>query len=202
MVEGEIVEKDIKPWQVKGVSFDTESKFWSFVRSGLRKVWSRHQVKLKFIETFRIKVPNPNPDGRVEKVWGMTCAECGNDFPLPVSKEVKKKIEAHTGKPFNYIEINHKTEAGTLKCKEDLGRFAANLLYVTFDDLESMCKECHAILTYMQKEGVDKKTAIAEKQAISLCKDKADIEWLESKGIVPEKSSPKRRKQIVEYLLK
>ena len=191
----------MEPWQVKGVSFNTESKFWSFVRSGLRKVWARHQVKLKFIDTFRIKVPNPNPDGRVEKVWGMTCVECGQDHPMPVSKDVKKKIEKFTGKPFNYIEINHKTEAGSLKSKEDIGRFAANLLYVTFDDLEPMCKECHAVLTYMQKEGVDKNTATAEKQAIALCKDKADVEWLESKGIVPEKSSPKRRKQIVEYLL-
>jgi RNase P subunit RPR2 len=191
----------MEPWQVKGVSFNTESKFWSFVRSGLRKVWARHQVKLKFIDTFRIKVPNPNPDGRVEKVWGMTCVECGQDYPMPVSKDVKKKIEKFTGKPFNYIEINHKTEAGSLKSKEDIGRFAANLLYVTFDDLEPMCKECHAVLTYMQKEGVDKKTATAEKQAIALCRDKADVEWLESKGLVPEKSSPKRRKQIVEYLL-
>lgn len=190
-----------EPWQVKGVSFNTESKFWSFVRSGLRKVWSRHQVKLKFIDTFRIKVTNPNPDGRVEKVWGMTCVECGQDHPMPVNKDVKKKIEKFTGKPFNYIEINHKTEAGSLKSKEDIGRFAANLLYVTFDDLEPMCKECHAVLTYMQKEGVDKKTATAEKQAIALCKDKADVEWLESKGLTPEKSSPKRRKQIVEYLL-
>ena len=191
-----------EPWQVKGVSFNTESKFWSFVRSGLRKVWSRHQVKLKFIDTFRIKVINPNPDGRVEKVWGMTCVKCKQDFPMPVDKKLKKKIEAHTGKPFNYIEINHKTEAGTLRSKEDIGRFAANLLYVTFDDLEPMCKECHAVLTYMQKEGVDEKTAIAEKAAIAICKAKVDIEWLEDKGIVPASNAAKRRIQIVQELKK
>ncbi len=186
-----------KPWEVEGVSFNTESKFWSFVRSGLRKVWSKHQVKLKFIEAYRIKVDNPNPDGRVEKVWGMTCAECGNDFPLPVKKDVKVKIEKHTGKPFNYIEINHKTEAGTLRSKEDIGRFASNLLYVTFDDLEAVCKDCHAILTYMQKEGVDKNIAKAEKEAILLLKEKRDIEWLVSKGLSPAKSQKDRRKQIV-----
>lgn len=189
------------PWDVKGVSFNTESKFWSFVRSGLRKVWSRHQVKLKFIEAFRIKVPNPNPDGRVAQVWGMTCCKCNNDFSLPVDKKLKKKIEAHTGKPFNYIEINHKTEAGTLKSKEDIGRFASNLLYVTFDDLEPMCKECHAVVTYMQKEGVDEDVAVATKKAIQLEKSKQDKAFIIDKGKLPCKNAKERRKQIVKLLL-
>lgn len=190
----------MKPWEVKGVSFDTESKFWSFIRSGLRKVWARHEVKLRFIEKFRIKVPNPNPDGRVAEVWGMTCCKCNNNFPLPVSKKVKKKIEATTGKPFVYIEINHKTEAGVLKSKEDVGRFATNLLYVTFDDLEPMCTECHSIITYMSKEGVSEQEAIATKKAIQLEKSKQDKEWLISKGITPAKNAKLRREQIVEEL--
>jgi len=189
-----------EPWKVEGVSFNTESKFWSFVRSGLRKVWARHEVKLRFIEKFRKKVPNPNPNGRVAEVWGMTCCKCNHDFPMPVDKKLRKKIEEFNGVPFNYIEINHKTEAGSLKSKDDVGRFASNLLYVTFDDLEPMCKKCHDVLTYMQKEGVDESTAKATKEAIEIIKSKKDKEWLLEKGIDPASSGPKRREQIIEVL--
>lgn len=190
------------PWEVKGVTFNTESKFWTFVRSGLRSVWSKHQVKLKFIEEFRIKVPNPNPNGRNSHVWGMTCSKCGGDFPMPVPKKVRKKIEESTGVPFNYIEINHKTEAGSLKSKEDLGRFAANLLYVTFDDLEPVCKKCHSILTYCSKEGVDEKTAEATKTCIAIQKTKKDKEWLTERGIKPASNAKLRREQIIKVLMK
>lgn len=191
-----------KPWEVKGVSFNTESKFWQFVRSGLRGVWSKHQVKLKFVEAYRKKVPNPNPDGRVATVWGMTCCKCGNDYCLPVKREVKKKIEDHTGVPFNYIEINHKTEAGSLKSKEDLGRFAANLLYVVFDDLEAICKSCHSIVTYMAKENVDETTAILTKKAIALEKSKEDKAFIINSGLTPARNAKERRKQLIELLNK
>lgn len=191
-----------EPWQVKGVSFNTESKFWSFVRSGLRSAWSKHQVKLQFINTFRIKVDNPNPNGRVDKVWGMTCCKCGGEFCLPVPSKLRKKIEAATGEPFNYIEINHKTEAGSLKSKEDLGRFAANLLYVTFDDLEAVCKKCHSIITYMQKEGVDENEALLQKQAIVIIKKEKDNDkkWLIERGVKPKGNAKQRREQIIEEL--
>lgn len=192
--------REIKPWQIAGVSFNTESKFWNFVRSALRQAWSRHEVKLKFVESFRIRVNNPNPNRRVETCWGMTCAKCKQDFPLPVESSVKKKIEEHTKVPFNYIEINHKTEAGSLKSKDDIGRFATNLLYVNFDDLEPICKECHNILSYSQKEGISIEEAIIQKKAIAIMKESSGKPWLLSKGVTPAGSAPKRREQIVSYL--
>lgn len=192
--------REIKPWQIAGVKFNTESKFWSFVRSALRKAWENHEVKRKFIECFRIRVNNPNPDRRVETCWGMTCAKCNQDFPLPVKKSVKDKIVEHTQEPFNYIEINHKTEAGSLKCKEDVGRFAMNLLYVNFDDLEPICKVCHGIHTYSQAEGVSFEEAAIQKQAIEIMKEASGKTWLIEKGLTPTSSAPKRREQIVKEL--
>jgi hypothetical protein len=188
-----------QPWQEEGVPWKTEAAFWSFIRSGLRSVWSKHPTKILFIQKFRVKVPNPNPDGRNETVWGMICAKCGGAFCMPVAKKVKAKIEALTGKLFNYIEINHKAQAGSLKNKEDLGKFASNLLYVTFDDLESVCKQCHGVHTYSEKNSVSAEEAALQKEVIRIIKAVGDKEWLLSRGITPEKNAKKRREQIVTH---
>lgn len=190
------------PWTQTGVPWKSESQFWGFVRSALRQAWSKHPVKLSFIKEYRIRVPNPNPDGRNEYVWGMQCCSCGGKFCMPIAKKVRTKIEKATGVPFNYIEINHKTEAGSLKSKDDLGRFASNLLYVTFDDLEPQCKKCHSEITYASKEGVSLEEAVIHKQVIAIMKTKDEKNWLIERGVTPASSAPKRRKQVYEELSK
>jgi hypothetical protein len=188
------------PWHEVPHVWTTESKFWSWIRSGLRSVWTSHPVKLEFIKKFRIKVKNPNPDARVAEVWGMRCVKCKGCFPLPVKKEVRLKIEAHTKEPFNYIEINHKEEAGSLKTKEDLAKFASNLLYVTFDDLESLCKKCHSATTYSMRMGISEDDAKLEKKAINIINTMGDKEFLRSVGLPIGSNAKARRKQIVDYL--
>ncbi len=121
---------------------------------------------------------------------------------MPVAKKLRLKIEEHTGKPFNYIEINHKVQAGSLKTKEDLGEFAGNLLFVTFDDLEAICKTCHSVVTYSQKSGMSEEDSAIEKQALFIV-NKAkgnDKLWLTSKGITPASNAKLRRLQIVNKL--
>ena len=141
------------PWEVSGVPWKTESAYWGWVRGVLRKGWSRHPVKLEFIKKFRKKVPNPNPNGRVSEVWGMQCNHCKGDFAMPIAKKTKDKILKDFGVKVVCIEINHKNAASSLKCKEDLEGFAGRLLYVNFDDLEPLCKECHDVYTYMERHG-------------------------------------------------
>lgn len=190
----------IKPWEVPGVPFNTESKFWSHIRGIMRKGWARFPVKLEFIKQHRIKVDNPNPNGRNEKVWGMKCASCGGEFSLPVSKKVRTNIEKLTGEKFNYIEINHKIQSGSLKTKEDLGQFAANMFYVTFDDLEPQCKKCHAEITHSERFDLSLDEAKIQKQAIAIMNDKKDKQWLLDKGITPGKNAKIRKQQIIEAL--
>lgn len=188
------------PWQEAPEIWPTEAKFWSFVRSGMRQIWTSHPIKIAFVKKFRIKVKNPNPDARVPEVWGMQCSKCGGKFPMPVSKSVKLKIEAHTREPFNYIEINHKVEAGSLKTKDDLAKFASNLLFVVFDDLEPLCKKCHSTTTYAMRMGVSEEDAALEKKAIHIINTQGDKEFLRSLGLPVGSNAVSRRKQIIEYL--
>lgn len=173
----------------------------NFVRGVLRRGWSRHPVKLEYIKRNRIKVPNPNPNGRVEKVWGMECNMCKGHFPMPVDKKVRKRIEDATGEKLVVIEINHISEAGTMTCKEDIGRFAANLLFVNLEDLEPLCQTCHGIVSYSQKEGVSIEEARATKKAIQIEKEKRVNESLEELGITAASNAKLRRKQLVEAFM-
>ncbi len=199
----------INPWEYEGVSWKNEKQYWNWVRGVLRKGWGRHPVKLEFIKKYKKKIkPNTNPNGRNDWCWGMTCNMCKEDFPLPLSatKERKPKIlaayeELH-GKPPVFIEINHKNEAGSLQCKEDVERFAGNLLFVNFDDLESLCQNCHSIVSYSQKEGVSIEEARAHKKAIQIEKEKRVNETLVELGITPASNATKRRKQLVEAFMK
>lgn len=187
------------PWQVKGVPWKTESAYWSWVRGVLREGWSKHPVKIEFINKYRKQVPNPNPDGRKPTVWGMTCNNCKKDFPNNIDKKVKNKILDKYGIKVVTIEINHKNAASSLKSKKDLGNFASKLLYVTFDDLEPLCKPCHDIYSYMEKNNVTYKEAVIVKQAISICKGD-EKQWLISNGIEPESNAKKRRLQVEDKL--
>lgn len=190
------------PWELEGVPWKNESQFMNFVRGVLRKGWSRHPVKLEYVKRNRIKVPNPNPNGRVEKVWGMECNMCKGYFPMPVDRKTRARIEDATGEKLVVIEINHINEAGAMTSKEDIGRYAANLLFVNFEDLEPLCQECHSIVSYSQKEKVSIEEARVQKKVIQIIKEKRVNEVLEGLGIKPESNSKKRRKQLVDAFMK
>lgn len=192
---------EVKPWEVEGVHWKSESQYWSWVRSILRKGWSRHPVKLSYIKINRIKVPNPNPNGRVEEVWGMECRQCKGKFPLPVPSKTRSKIEELNGVPLNTIEINHKSQAGRLQSKEDLGIFSSNLLYVCLDDLESLCQKCHRIESYSQRHNISLEEARLNKEVIKIMNTKKDKEHLKELGLVPESNAKKRKQQLIDYYM-
>lgn len=157
-----------EPWKLSGVPWKTESAFYGWIRGILRKGWSRHPVKLEYIKQNRKRIPNPNVNGRVSEVWGMTCQQCGNDFVQ------------------SQVEIDHLNPASSLRCKEDIQGFVERLLFITFDDIEAVCLDCHAIRTLSQKQGVSFQEASLHKIAIDLDKKKLDKAWLESKGSFPQ----------------
>lgn len=96
----------------------TEAKFFSFLRSALRKAWQRWPPKWKKIEEGK-----RGSDSKRLK-WEYQCQECLGWFP-------KKEIEVH-----------HINPTGPLQSFEDLPQFASRL-FVGVDKLERLCKQCH-----------------------------------------------------------
>ena len=162
----------------------SESAFMSWLRGGIRRsLWNRHPVKLEFIKLNRVKIPNPNPRGKVAKVWGGVCALTG---------------ETHV---IANLEVDHIQGNHSLRCVEDIQKFVEAISLITLDDLQFVSKEAHKIKSYAEKQGVDFDTARAEKEAKQLVDKKLDKAYLQERQLPVSSTQSARRATIVEYKL-
>ncbi len=173
------------PWEEYAHIWKTKASFMSFLRGGIRRaLWNRSPIKLEFIHKNRIRVPNPNPRGRVDEVWGAICGVCGGEFPL------------------KDVEVDHRVGNNSLKDLDDLQPFIEAIVCVTEQDLGFVCKPCHKCKTHAEKMGISFDEAFAQKEAIKIIKEKKDLTWLEERGIVAMRSQKARREQIVKQIIK
>lgn len=178
---------DKKLWEIYPHIWATESAYMSWLRGGIRRyLWSKNPVKLEFIKQNRVKIPNPNPRGKVKEVWGGVCALTGNTYPI------------------GDMEVDHKEGNHSLKTLDDLVPFVKGIVMITLDDLQLVSKEAHKIKSYAEKQGISFEEAKAEKTAIELIKKGVDKQFLIDHNVKAENigsTQLKRRKQIVELLL-
>jgi hypothetical protein len=172
---------------VPGVPWKTESAFWSWIRGVLRKGWSKHPVKLEYIKKYRKQIPNPNPKGKKDTVWGMTCSCCSKDTVQ------------------SQIEIDHISETGgKFTCLEDVKAYVEYLFLIDFTSIRPVCKDCHEVITHSQKKGISFEEAATEKKVIEICKKptKEILDWLQSNGydVSTLRNAAQRRKAVEETL--
>lgn len=113
----------------------TESAFWSWIRSTLR----RASMRWKPISEAKIKARRPKPksaEGRHK--YEYKCANCKKYYPEKIGK--KKMIEA-----------DHIEEVGSLRCAEDLPGFVTRL-FCEVDGFQILCVECHDIKTHKREK--------------------------------------------------
>ena len=170
-----------EPWGV-GTPWKNSVAFFTYLRGCLRKSWSNNPIKHNLIKKKRKQIPNPNPRGKKNTVWGFDCEICGGEFVMSL------------------CQVDHIVPAGSLQKTEDIQGFVERLLYVTEEDLRLVCKDCNSALALAEKQGISLERARAEKTAIRLQKEKQDVQWLKENGIIPASNSAKRRVQIVEKL--
>lgn len=115
--------KRIKVAKTRNANTMSESEFWSFIRSTLRRA-SRYWKPIQQCKQGCKQVYKG--DNKRQK-YEYVCNECGKAFS---DKE---------------IEINHIVEVGSLKSGDDLKGFVDRLF--TEDLLECICKPCHLIKT-------------------------------------------------------
>lgn len=170
-----------KYWKFEGSRFKSESQWFTYLRSNIRKGWNTHFMKIKKLMDGRKKIPNPNPKTvkRFPEIWGADCEVCSGTFPLSAGK-----VE---GKNTNRIVVDHKIEAGSFKDVSDFQAFFTRMFLVTEDDLRLCCTHCNKTLAHASKRGISFEEAVAERKALEIIKDKKDKEFLEAIGIVPGK---------------
>ena len=163
----------------------TKASLMSYLRGGLRRsCWLKHPVKLEFIKNNRERIPNPNPRGKVDTVWGGRCNVCKNLF-------VQSKLA-----------VDHIREfSASLKDIEDIQTFVELITLVTEDDLQFVCKDCHENISYSQKNGCSFEEAKVRKKHILVGKEKRFKDELEARGMVVPKTIKEQSATLLEAML-
>ena len=131
----------------------SEAAFMAWIRGGIRGgLWNKHPVKLDFIKSNRVQIPNPNPKGKKATVWGATCALTGNIVPI------------------SEIQVDHVVGGHSLKDISDIQAFIEAIVLVTEEDLQLVSKEAHAVKSYAEKQGITFEEALLEKKVIAFKK--------------------------------
>lgn len=173
-----------KLWELYPNIWATESAYMSWLRGGIRRyLWAKNPVKLEFIKQNRIKIPNPNPKGKVKEVWGGVCALTGNTHPI------------------GDMEVDHKEGNHSLKTLDDLVPFVKGIVMITLDDLQLVSKEAHKIKSYAEKQGISFEEAKIEKEVIEIIKQKKDKAYLQEHHLPVSSTQSLRRKTIVAHKL-
>ena len=176
--------EDKKLWEIYPHIWKTESAYMSWIRGGIRRsLWNRHPVKLEFIKLNRVKIPNPNPRGKVAKVWGGVCALTG---------------ETHV---IANLEVDHLTGNHSLQTLKDIEPFVKGIVDITLEDLQFVSKEAHKIKSYAEKQGISFEEAKIEKEVIEIIKQKKDKVYCIEHNLVVESTQALRRKTIVAHKL-
>lgn len=124
-----------------------EKQYLNWLRSGLRRVWNKHPVKLGLLQTRRIRMKNST--GKM--IWHYECEHCHKYYKA------------------SEIEVNHKATVGTLTL-DNFGEFATRMLLVNEDDLELLCHKCHGLVTYQERYGGTPRDADIAKRVIAFAK--------------------------------
>ena len=168
-----------KPWENYPDLWKSESAFMSFIRGGIRKaLWNRYPVKTRTIQKKRKRIPNPNPRGKVETVWGGECYLCGKDFP-------QKDLQV------DHIVGNH-----SLKTMDDIQTFMEGLLFITEDDLALVCKPCHAAKSMADRQSISFEEAKTKKKIIEMMKDKKSVDKLLTSHSLPCNNDALRKESL------
>lgn len=138
------------PWDEEGVPWKNETAFYTWLRGVFRRGWSKHPIKLLYKKNTRKLIDNPR-GANFKPIWGNQCEQC-NEW-LPQGK----------------LEVDHVGGYESLD-KDNIEPFVKHLFFVTFDNLQNVCKPCHQIRSYATRCGISFEEAAIKKQQIEILK--------------------------------
>jgi len=107
----------------------TEAAYFAKLRSTLRRAFMWWLPMKAALEAAKRKSQSTNKRLKFEYF----CCECMNWFPR------------------SQINIDHKTECGSLLCLEDLPQFVKNLTPENSSAFQVLCKQCHQSKTNLER---------------------------------------------------
>lgn len=170
-----------QPWTDVPLIWKDEKAYFNWLRSQIRRTWSRHPIKVQYKLDRRYKAP---VGLKGKEVFVSDCEICG------------KQGRDH--------QVDHLHGGYGFKDWQTFTEWSKMILWVTFDDIQEICVECHEAVSLSQKLGISFEKALIEKEVIKICKLKASEidKWLKEKGVTVAKNSTARRSAVREILSK
>jgi len=122
----------------------SSAKYYGFLRSNLRKMWQKWPPRWKLISRYK---------RAAEDEW-----EWEYEDGSWKKHRCKYEVQCKCGEwwPQAFIEVDHITPVGSLRNHADLAGFVERLL-CSEDELQLMCKACHAEKT-QENRGTNSET--------------------------------------------
>lgn len=149
----------------------TSARYFSFLRSGLRRLWTKYPPKFQALNAAKRRKLNAKGNQKYE----YKCASCNKHF---------------AGKN---VSVDHIVPAGSLRSFSDLPDFCSRL-FCKLEDLQVLCYKCHKEKTNAERGIIPE---IAEFKADNAERQKTKLKKI---GIEPESNSKKRIEQWEAYV--
>ena len=121
-------EKEARGDLVMRVEGWTESKFFSFIRSALRRAFTKYPNKYKALNAAR----RVKKHAKGRQKWEYRCASC---------------TRFYAGKS---VQVDHIIPAGSLRSFSDLPDFCSRL-FCSVEGLQVLCHRCHTVKTNTER---------------------------------------------------
>lgn len=151
----------------------TDARFFSFIRSALRRAWTKFPNKFRAINAARLPQKGLRKGRRV---YLYKCHSCKDSFTT------------------SQITVDHIVPCGSLRSFDDLPKFVSNL-FCSIDNLQVLCKKCHHLKT-MEERGINPEVAAFKKLKAGKQKER-----LKSMGLSEGHNAKERIKIFEESLV-
>jgi 5-methylcytosine-specific restriction endonuclease McrA len=170
-----------EPWKEFPHIWKTKAKFLAWLRGGIRRAcWNRSPIKHEVIKNNRKRVLNESTGNMV---WGGECYLCGKDF---LQKD---------------LQVDHINGENTLTEIGDIQSFVESMTCLSSDDLALVCKPCHSVKSYSEKQGITFEQAVIEKRIIELTKlPVKELQELLAKHNKPSNNASVRKQSVRELV--
>lgn len=178
-------ERSSYPWEDVS-TWKEEKDFLNWLRSQIRRIWNKHPVKLEYKRDCRFRAKlgvetKRNPSGMV---FAIRCEIC--------EKTVRE----------SQSEVDHIQGGFGFQDWEGFTKWMRRMLYVGFDDIRILCKDCHSVVTHSQRYKLTFEQAKEHKKYAALKKAKDQKAYLKKRGFKEEEiANGAKRKECVNRLL-
>ena len=163
-----------KPWESEEgkIVWETEADYWTWLRGGLRRLWSDYPLRKAWKKTQLRPVTDQE---RKDKIFH------------PSTKNVGQCVFCKNWMAGSKLECDHIIESEGCTDKATAEKFLWHCGGQTGDNFQLACKPCHKVKSFAEARNIPFEAALIEKEAIAWQKNNAGVknqrDLLEKMGV-------------------